>query len=193
MSYTVLIIFFLIFSFIGWVLDSIFSTIELRKVTNSGYFRELPLCPMYGLGGIVLFLFTAWMQPYPWYVTVLVTGVMLSLVEYLGGLFCVFVLKERLWDYSNKKWHLSGHIEAFHSFCWFLLSAVFYFYVFPQFLLYAQDLDAILRIPPEIDTLILMLFLLFSFVLTFTRRRTRLRKKYGSIPSPSRKRHRKRR
>lgn len=176
MHYTILIIYFLLFSFLGWILDSVFSTFDQRRIINSGYFRELPLCPLYGVGGVVLFLFTKWMIPYPWYVTVLTTGVLLSLVEYVGGIFCVTVLKERLWDYSHTKWHLSGHIEVFHSACWIILSGIFYFYLFPKLLVLQETLDAALSLTPASDMLIFITFLVLSAGFTYKRRKTRLGK-----------------
>jgi len=175
MNYTLLIISFLMFSFIGWIMDSVFSTLYTRKITNSGYFQELPLCPMYGVGGLALYFTTLWLfSLYPWYVTIGITGILLSVVEYVGGWFCVYVLKERLWDYSDKTWNLHGHIDLLHAIFWMAIAAFFYFNLFPRFIILETTMNETLRFPEFIDYTILVLFLCGTAILTYTRRKKRL-------------------
>lgn len=176
MNFTVIIILFLLFSFIGWILDSVFSTLYTGKVTNSGYFEELPLCPMYGVGGLVLYYMTYTLIPYPWYMTILITGFLLSIVEYIGGWFCVVVLRERLWDYSDKKWNLHGHVDLLHFIFWIGIAAFFYFYLFPRFILLEQFLKNAVHLSMVTDESILFLFCLGAIILTYTRRKKRLQR-----------------
>lgn len=51
-----LLLYFIIYSFFGWVLESIFKSILQRKFVNSGFLYG-PLCPIYGFGAIIMLLF----------------------------------------------------------------------------------------------------------------------------------------
>ena len=51
-----LLLYFIIYSFFGWVLESIFKSILQRKLVNSGFLYG-PLCPIYGFGAIIMLLF----------------------------------------------------------------------------------------------------------------------------------------
>ncbi|HCM81922.1 TPA: hypothetical protein DIS60_00950 [Patescibacteria group bacterium] len=176
MTYTPYIIYFLFFSMIGWILDSTSCTISKGKFVNSGYFWELPLCPMYGFGGVALILLTAYFQSYPFIITIIISALMLTIIEYIGGVFCISVLKERLWDYSHRKWNLHGHIDVFHGICWIILTIVFYFFLYPVIFEFHSSIQSTVQISPIMDKTIFFLFCLIAFVYTVKRRHTRLKK-----------------
>ncbi len=46
-----LLSFFFIYSFLGWVLESITKTIAMKKPVNSGFLYG-PICPIYGIGAV---------------------------------------------------------------------------------------------------------------------------------------------
>ena len=48
--------YFLVYSFLGWVIESIYKSIRLKKIVNSGFLFG-PLCPIYGFGAIIMYLF----------------------------------------------------------------------------------------------------------------------------------------
>lgn len=175
MPYTLLILYFLFFSFIGWIIDSISCSITQRRIVNSGYFRELPLCPLYGIGGLVLFFLMNFMQEFPPIVTIITTTAALNLVEYVGGVWCVLILKERLWDYSWRKWHLHGHIDLIHAFCWLILVSLSYYFLFPTAVQIDLSMQRMFLIPPILDQTTTVIFLLGSLYLTINRRTHRLR------------------
>jgi len=174
MSFTLLILYFLFFSFLGWIIDSIASTIIQKQIINSGYFTELPLCPLYGVGGVVLFFLCKSMQSYPALLTVFIGATALNTIEYIGGIWCVVILKERLWDYSRLRWHLHGHIELTHALLWSALVVFFYYFLFPFFLSIDQILEILFVVPKQLDLLTLSVFLLGGTVFTYKRRKHRL-------------------
>ena len=47
--------YFVIYSFLGWVLESIVRTICERKIINTGFLIG-PFCPIYGFGAIIMIL-----------------------------------------------------------------------------------------------------------------------------------------
>ena len=46
-----LLAFFFIYSFLGWVLESVVKTVSQKKLVNSGFLYG-PFCPIYGIGAI---------------------------------------------------------------------------------------------------------------------------------------------
>ncbi len=49
-------IIFLIYSFLGWVLESVYKSLLTRKIVNSGFITG-PFCPIYGFGAVILYIF----------------------------------------------------------------------------------------------------------------------------------------
>jgi uncharacterized membrane protein len=133
MHFSTYIIFFTLFSFIGFVTDSFYCSLEKGKFVRSGYVPYIPLCPLYGEGGLLLFLLQKNFGYLPWYYLVFLGFVLITLAEYAGGVYSVRVLKERLWDYTGFPWNVNGHISLFHCTYWFLIVYVFIKYLYPFF------------------------------------------------------------
>ena len=51
-----LLLYFIIYSFLGWVLESVCKTIWEKKFVNSGFLHG-PFCPIYGAGAIIMIVF----------------------------------------------------------------------------------------------------------------------------------------
>lgn len=174
--YLVLILYFLLFSLLGWILDSTYCSIVRKRLVSSGYFRGLPLCSIYGVGGVALLLTVHYLGHWPW-LALIIGAVILSAVEYLGGVFCVTVLKERLWDYSHHKLNLQGHIDFLHSFFWLFLTAAFIFVLYPDFIRFNSFLNNVINFPKSVDRAVLILFLTVAVIFTAQRRAKRLKGK----------------
>ncbi len=127
MAFTAIVEFFA-FSLIGWVIDSAYRSFTDGKLVWAGYFRLLPICPIYGVGGLVLLYFLKYSGAIPTFLQILIGAVLMVLVEYAGGIFSERVLNVRLWDYSLRRWHIGGHIDGLHSLYWLVL-VIFFYYV----------------------------------------------------------------
>ncbi len=46
---------FIIYSMLGWLVESIYMSLCNRKLTNRGFGRG-PFCPIYGFGGVIGYL-----------------------------------------------------------------------------------------------------------------------------------------
>lgn len=121
------IIEFFLFSFLGWIMDSIYGSIKHKRTVVSGYYKHVPLCPMYGFGGILLLNSFALFHHLPAWVVILTTTVLIIAFEYIGGKLSEFVLEERLWDYSTERYHFQGYISLWHSFLWLVVVTLLYF------------------------------------------------------------------
>jgi uncharacterized membrane protein len=164
MQFSIYIIFFLLFSFIGFITDSIYGSIEKRKLTRSGYVPYLPLCPLYGEGGLLLFLLQQNFGYLPSYYLFILGFILIIFAEYIGGVYSVKILKERLWDYSDLPWNVNGHISLFHCTYWFLIVYVFVNYLYPVFFSLEVKLKQMINLS-GFQEAVLMGASLFIFVL----------------------------
>ena len=123
-----LIDFFLIYSFIGWVLESIYKTICTKKLVNSGFLYGT-FCPIYGIGALIMYLFLRICNN-P--ITVFLTGfVILSVWEYIVAWALEKIFHQTYWDYSNYKFNINGRVCLLNSIFWGVLGVIFTYIVHP--------------------------------------------------------------
>lgn len=103
-----LFLIFIIFSFIGWCLEVLYGLFELKKFVNRGFLIG-PLCPIYGIGCLLIYLTLA---RYKNDVIVLfvMSVVICSLLEYFASFILEKIFKTRWWDYSDMKFNINGRI-----------------------------------------------------------------------------------
>ena len=133
---TKLITFFLIYSFLGWIIESVYKTICEKKLVNSGFLYG-PFCPIYGIGAVIIYLI---LDDYKDNVLqVFILGiVVLSAWEYIVGFLLEKIFKTKYWDYSDKKFNLDGRICLLNSIYWGILSVI-YMYIINPFVLKAIE------------------------------------------------------
>ena len=91
---------FIIYSMIGWLVESIYMSLCNRKLTNRGFGRG-PFCPIYGFGGVVGYLILHPLSSN--LVALYLTGAVLATTfEYLVGRLMLKFLGDVWWDYHEK-------------------------------------------------------------------------------------------
>ena len=121
--------YFIIYSFLGWVMESIFRSICERKIINTGFLRG-PFCPIYGIGATIMFLFLEEFANKP-LLLFFISIVILTVWEYVVGIFLEKVFNTKYWDYSNHKINFQGRICLTNSICWGILGVLFVEYIHP--------------------------------------------------------------
>lgn len=97
---------FVAYSFIGWVVESIYMSWCNKKVTNRG-FAKGPLCPIYGVGEFIIYtLFSPFAHNL--FAVFIVTAVMATIVEYIVAKLMIHKLGYVWWDYTNKPFNYKG-------------------------------------------------------------------------------------
>lgn len=101
---------FLIYSFIGWIIEIFWTFICEKKIVDRGFFIG-PYCPIYGFGCLLLVIF---LDCYKENLVVLFFSsiIICSLLEYFTSFFMEKLFNARWWDYSNFKFNLNGRICA---------------------------------------------------------------------------------
>ena len=101
---------FIIYSFIGWLMEVIWTFICDKKLVNRGFLIG-PYCPIYGVGCLLLIIL---LDRFKGNVLVLffMSIIVCSILEYFTSFFMEKLFNARWWDYSNRKFNLNGRICA---------------------------------------------------------------------------------
>ncbi|MDD6213293.1 MAG: putative ABC transporter permease [Clostridiales bacterium] len=116
MRYTILelMYLFILYSFIGWVMETTATAVKMRSFTNRGLVNG-PFCIIYGMAAVFVSVCMVDL-PVFW---IFVGGMILAtLLEWIGGHWIESRYHEKWWDYSNVPLNLDGYICAPMSVCW---------------------------------------------------------------------------
>ena len=154
-----IIFYFIIYSFLGWCLESIYKTIISKKPINSGFLYG-PFCPMYGIGAIMMLGLSA--LSHNAIVIFILSFFVFSIWEYIVAVVLEKCFKTKYWDYSNLKFNIQGRVCLKNSIYWGILGVALIFiiqlliekltsYIPEQILIYVE---IILTIAILVDTII---------------------------------------
>lgn len=124
-----IIFYFIIYSFLGWCLESIYKTIIFKKPVNSGFLYG-PFCPIYGMGAIIMII--ASKESNNIFIIFLIGLVIFTIWEYLVAVILEKLFKTKYWDYSNIKYNFQGRICLKNSIYWGILGVVLMFIIQPN-------------------------------------------------------------
>lgn len=123
------ILYIIIYSFFGWILESVLKTIYQKKFVNSGFLNG-PICPIYGFGAIIMELCLSFLKDKP-LILFITAFFLLSLWEYIVGYLIEKIFKTKYWDYSNLRFNIQGRVCLKNSIYWGLLGLIFVKWVHP--------------------------------------------------------------
>lgn len=124
-----LVTYFILYSFLGWVLESICKTIWEKKFVNSGFLNG-PFCPIYGAGAIIMLLFLSGSKNN--IVLLFFAGFfVLSIWEYIVGWALEKIFHTRYWDYTQNRFNIQGRVCLLNSFYWGIMGVIFIHIVQP--------------------------------------------------------------
>ena len=118
-----LVAYIIIYSFLGWVLESVYKSIYCKRLVNSGFLIG-PLCPIYGFGAAIMYLCLNGLKENI-VLLFFVSMILLSVWEYVAGLIMEKVFKTKYWDYSNNFLNFQGRICLKNSIFWGILGVGF--------------------------------------------------------------------
>lgn len=133
-----MVLYFFIYSFCGWLMETVLCSVEDHRFVNRGFLNG-PLCPIYGVGVLLMLIFLIPVKESLPDLTrsvpvVFFSGLVLaSAVEYFTSWIMEKLFHARWWDYSNKKYNLNGRICLSISLAWGGLATGFLFFVQPEF------------------------------------------------------------
>ena len=113
-------LFFYIYCFFGWCIESAIVSISDRKLINRGFLSG-PLLPIYGTGAILVLFITLPCKDN--IIAVYFVGMIgATILEYITGWLMELIFKVKYWDYSYRKNQYKGRICLISSLFWGILS-----------------------------------------------------------------------
>lgn len=107
---------FIIYSMLGWLVESIYMSICNRKLTNRG-FAKSPFCPIYGFGAMAGYLLLHPLNGH--FLKLYLIGALLAtLFEFLTGKLMLKLFGEVWWDYRNKPCNYKGIVCLESTVAW---------------------------------------------------------------------------
>ena len=116
------VLYFIIYSFLGWCCETLYCTILQKKFVNRGFLYG-PLCPIYGCGALlVLFLLRdVRTSIFPLFLSGMVVT---TALEYLTSVLLEKLFHMKWWDYSKLPFNINGRVCLLNS-CEFGVLSVF--------------------------------------------------------------------
>ncbi len=114
------LLFFFIYCFIGWIIESTYVSVRSLHFVNRGFLR-LPLLPLYGSGAIIMLWLSIPVQGNLF--LVFLFGMLgASALEYMTGYVMERLFKMKYWDYSSNPFNLNGYVCLTNSIAWGFLT-----------------------------------------------------------------------
>lgn len=147
-------ILYIIYSFIGWVIEVIATSKDNKGFVNRGFLIG-PYCPIYGTCALLMILILPNQENI--FLLFLMSLLICSISEYLTSYVMEKLFKARWWDYSSRRFNLNGRICLKMSLGFGLLGVILVRYVNPFITSY------LIKIPNNIvDIIFYILIIIFA-------------------------------
>lgn len=122
----------LVYSFLGWIIETAVGTIKNKKFTNRG-FSTGPFCLVYGITAVLMAL-TMQDLTNNLFFLLIGCGTLATITEWMTGKILERLNRHKWWDYSKKKWNFDGYICLQYTILWAILGALSVWFGNPFFL-----------------------------------------------------------
>lgn len=123
--------YFIIYSFLGYIVETLFALINYNVLESRKSFLYGPFCGIYGLGAVVLILSLKYFKKNNYTLFLggfLVGGTLEYVISYIGEV----MFDARWWDYSNRFLNINGRICLLYSLFWGILALILMRIINPQ-------------------------------------------------------------
>lgn len=161
---------FLVYSILGWIVESIYMSICNRKLTNRGFVRG-PICPIYGFGALsVYFLLRPFRDNY--IALYLLGALVATLIEWVTAKFMIRIFGYLWWDYRDKPFNYKGILCLESTLAWGLYTLILFIFL-------QNIVEGIVNAMPEqiAFSLTIIIFCYFAVDMTISLIRAYLKKR----------------
>ncbi|MDD2224930.1 MAG: putative ABC transporter permease [Candidatus Shapirobacteria bacterium] len=130
---------FILYSFLGWIIETTFVSINRKQFVNMG-FLDGPFSPIYGSGALAVILLVFPLH-HNFFLFFTMSIIVASIIEYITSLFFEKFFNITWWDYSNKPLNIQGRICLEYSFYWGILSALVLTFIHPRIIPFVNFLS----------------------------------------------------
>ena len=124
-----LLTYFLIYSILGWVMESVFRSVMEKRIINTGFLKG-PICPIYGFGAIIMITILKNLENNI-ILLFIISLIILTIWEYIVGVLLEKIFHTKYCDYSDHKINFQGRICLSNSIYWGILGVVFVKFIHP--------------------------------------------------------------
>ena len=159
------ILYFFIYSFAGWLLETVYAYVVLGHFDNRGFLIG-PICPIYGFGMLIL---TVGLSKYKDsnIKLFLIASVVLTYFEYVAGFVLDVIFNLKWWDYSNDFLNINGRICLPFAFVWGIIAIIVIRFIHPITQKVINKLTTkISSLTLDIATKVMTIILIIDFVLS---------------------------
>ena len=156
---------FFIYSFLGFIIEGIFTLIVSGHFSSGILYG--PWTPVYGFGALLTLtisrkIFKNMHQSrfVETLVTFIILIIVLTVIEWLGGILIENLFHETLWNYEDYKYNIGKYISLEMSLVWSIVSIFVIYFIKPII----DKLEK--RIPKFITIIITMLFIIDLIITT---------------------------
>lgn len=107
---------FIVYSMLGWMVESAYMSICNRKLTNRGFARS-PFCPIYGFGAVIGYILLHPLNGH-FLKLYLVGAVLATIFEFMTGKLMLRLFGEVWWDYRDKPCNYKGIVCLESTIAW---------------------------------------------------------------------------
>lgn len=111
-----IVIYFVIYAFIGWLCEEIYCVISTHEFVKRGFLFG-PICPIYGYGAIILILFFKDYKNKPVQLFFL-SSLIFTIFEYITDFSLQALFGLKWWDYTGEFLNVNGRITLSFSIIW---------------------------------------------------------------------------
>lgn len=166
-SITRIFAYFLIYGFIGFIIESIFGIITKGVLESRTSFINTPICGIYGLGATMMILSLQKFKNDK-LKTFIVSFLVGTSIEYFISLLAEIIFHIKWWDYSDRILNINGRVCLYYSIFWGLLGLILINILNPKidkFLDYIKNKLGVRKI--KIITIVAIVLFVLDFVTTW--------------------------
>lgn len=153
--------YFIIYSFIGWIIESIFATVVMGVVESRKSFLFGPICAIYGVGATIMILILRYFDKnnFKLFFAGLIVG---STIEYMVSWLGELWLHVRWWDYSGQLLNINGRISLIYSLVWGIFAIILMRFINPKIDIFIDWISD--KITPRNFKIILSIIVVLLFI-----------------------------
>ena len=119
---------FLFYSVVGWVWETILCSVRERRFVNRGFLNG-PYCPIYGWGACLDVIVLGSLKQ--WWLIFILSVILTGVLEYATSFVMEKLFHARWWDYSNRKFNINGRVCLLGMFVFGVFSVLLLLFLHP--------------------------------------------------------------
>lgn len=152
-----IVLYFIVYSFIGWIFETIYAIYVHGYFVKRGFLFG-PICPIYGFGGVLLYLSLKNVRGNKC-VKFLIAMVVFTIFECISSYLLEILFHQRWWDYSNEFLNFQGRICLSFSIIWGLAGVIFIETIHPY--THRKIENLLLKIPYYLQNMVVYAFAIY--------------------------------